>query len=150
MVQPQRPGGFDMARMSTGSKILLVVAILLFIDLFFPWQDVLPGGLEAFGVSGNISGFNGIGILVAILCLGVIVWEGLLAAGVNINMGTTSPALVAAILGGATALFAIIQFLTSLDGVAWGAFIGLILALAMAYGAYMRFQESKAVPPPPV
>jgi hypothetical protein len=151
MAQPQRPGGFDMARMSTGSKIVLVVAILLFIDLFFPWQGVDFGDfLGADLGSANVSGFNGLGVLVAILCLGVIVWEGLLAAGVNVNMGTTSPALVGAILAGATALFTIIAFLTKLTAIKWGAFIGLILALAMAYGAYMRFQESKAVPPPPV
>jgi hypothetical protein len=146
MAQPQRPGGFDMARLTTGTKVVLAVSFLLFISLFLPWQDVLPGEFEAFGVSGNISGFTGIGVLVAILAIATIVWEGLLAAGVNINMGTMSPALIGAILAGATALFAIIKFLTSLSGVAWGAFVGLILALALAYGAYMRFQESKAGP----
>ena len=87
-----------MARASTASKIILVAAILLFIDLFFPWQGVDLGEFgEAFGVSGNVSGFNGLGILVAILCIAVIAWEIMLMAGVNINMGTTSPILVSAI-----------------------------------------------------
>ncbi|MGH2676263.1 MAG: hypothetical protein ACRDH1_12725, partial [Actinomycetota bacterium] len=58
--------------------------------------------------------------------------------------------LIGAILAGATALFTIIAFLTKLSAIKWGAFVGLILALAMAYGAYMRLQESKAgMPPPP-
>ena len=152
MAQPQRPGGFDMARMTTGSKVVLATAILLFIDLFFPWQDLLPSELDIFGVGGTINGFNGLGVLVAILCIAVIVWEGMLAAGVNINMGTTSPALISAGLAGLTALLTIILFLTRLDGVAWGAFVGLVLALILAYGAYLRFQESKAMgptPPPP-
>jgi hypothetical protein len=150
MAQPQRPGGFDMARASTASKIILGAAILLFIDLFFPWQGVDLGEFgEAFGVSGNVSGFNGLGILVAILCIVVIAWEIMLMAGVNINMGTTSPALISAGLAGLTAVFTIIAFLTKLSAIKWGAFVGLILALVLAYGAYMRYTESRTLPPPP-
>jgi hypothetical protein len=150
MAQPQRPGGFDMARASTASKIILVAAILLFIDLFFPWQGVDLGEFgEAFGVSGNVSGFNGLGILVAILCIAVIAWELMLMAGVNINMGTTSPILVSAILAGVTAAFTIIAFLTKLSAIRWGAFVGLILALVLGYGAYMRYTESRTAAPPP-
>jgi hypothetical protein len=150
MAQPQRPGGFDMARASTASKIILVAAILLFIDLFFPWQGVDLGEFgEAFGVSGNVSGFNGLGILVAILCIAVIAWEIMLMAGVNINMGTTSPILVSAILAGVTAAFTIIAFLTKLSAIRWGAFVGLILALVLGYGAYMRYTESRTAAPPP-
>jgi hypothetical protein len=150
MAQPQRPGGFDMARMTTGSKVVLVTAILLFIDLFFPWQGVDFGDFLGTDLgSANVSGFSGLGILVAILCLAVIVWEGMLAAGVNVSMGTTSPALIGAALAGATALFTIIAFLTKLSAIKWGAFVGLVLALVMAYGAYLRFQESKVGGPPP-
>jgi hypothetical protein len=139
-----------MARASTAAKIILAAAILLLIDLFFPWQGVDLGEFgEAFGVSGNVSGFNGLGILVAILCIAVIAWEIMLMAGVNINMGTTSPFLISAILAGVTAAFTIIAFLTKLSAIKWGAFIGLILALALAYGAYMRYTESRAGPPPP-
>jgi hypothetical protein len=139
-----------------GSKGLLVTGVLMFIDLFLPWECVdLFGGLDIPGQSGNIcvSGFGGLGVIVAILVIALIVWEALLAAGVAINMGTTSPALIGAALGGAAALFGIISFLTSLSNVAWGAFLGLIFALAMAYAAYVRFQESKvggAAPPPAV
>jgi hypothetical protein len=149
MAQPQRPGGFDMARASTASKIILGAAILLFIDLFFPWQGVDLGEFgEAFGVSGNVSGFNGLGILVAILCIAVIAWEIMLMAGVNMNIGA-SPAMISAGLAGLTALFTIIAFLTKLNAIKWGAFVGLILALVLAYGAYMRYTESKTAPPPP-
>jgi hypothetical protein len=146
MAQPQQPGGFDMGRLSTGSKLLIAGCLLLFIDLFFPWQGVDLGDFgEIFGdiPDANVSGFSGLGIIVAILALGTIVWEGMLAAGMNINMGTTSPALIGAALGGATAAFTIIAFLTKLTAIKWGAFVGLILALVVAYGAYVRFQESK-------
>ena len=155
MAQPQQPGGFDMGRVSTGSKILIAGCLLLFIDLFFAWQGVDLGDLgDLFGdlPDANVSGFQGMGVIVAILALGTIAWEGMLAAGVKINMGSTSPALIGAALGGATAAFAIISFLTKLTAIKWGAFVGLILALLVAYGAYVRFQESKVggtAPPPP-
>ena len=146
MAQPQRASGFNWGGLSMGSKGLLVSGLLLFIDLFLPWECVdLFGGLDIPGQSGTFcaSGFAGLGVIVAILAVALLVWEGLLAAGVAINMGTTSPALIGAILGGATALFAIISFLTSLSNVAWGAFLGLVLALAVAYASYVRFQESQ-------
>lgn len=155
MPQHDQAGGFNWARLSMGSKGLLITGLLLFISLFFSWECVdIFGGLDLDipGQSGNIcaNGFAGIGVLVAILAVALIIWEGLLAAGVAINMGATSPALISAILGGVTALIAIISFLTSLGNVAWGAFVGLIFALAMAYASYVRFQESKvgAAPPP--
>jgi preprotein translocase subunit SecG len=68
---------------------------------------------------------------------------------VNINMGTTSPAMISAIVAGAAALFTIILFLTRLTAIGIGAWIGLILALVLAYGAYVRFNESKVTTPPP-
>jgi hypothetical protein len=145
MAQPQRPaGGFDMTRVTTGQKILLIGGLLLLIDLFLPWQGVDFGNFlgQELG-SANVSGFSGLGILVGILVIALLVWEGLVAGGVNINMGTTSPALIGAAIGGATALLTIIAFLTKLSAVKWGAFLGLILGLVVAYGAYVRWQESK-------
>src|SRR5688500_19417808 len=127
MAQPQ-PGGFDMGRLTTGSKILIIGCLLLFIDLFFPWQGVDLGGLdELFGdlPDANVSGFNGLGMIVAILAIGTIAWEGMLAAGVNMNMGSTSPALIGAALGGATAAFTLIAFLTTLTAMHCGPFVGL-------------------------
>lgn len=138
-----------MRGVSTGSKVLLITGLLLFIDLFLPWQrtcvDLGPFG----GGCVSVSGFSGLGVLVAILVIGLLVWEGLLMAGVSINMGTTSPAMISAVVAGAAALFTIILFLTRLSAIGYGAFIGLILALVLAYGAYMRFNESKITTPPP-
>jgi hypothetical protein len=165
--QPARPaGGFDMARVTTGQKIMGVSALLLFIDLFLPWQAVpdCPGG---FAFVCSFSGFSGLGVLVALLLIGLLVWEGMLVGGVNIPTGSISPALIGAGIGAAAVLFTLIKFLTSLGGggrfglglsIAYGAFVGLLLALALGYGTWIRFTESKvaaagpsgpAVPPPP-
>src|SRR5918997_683212 len=95
--QQPASGGFNWARLSMGSKGLLVAGLLFVISCFLNWVDV-AGEVEA------ITGFD------------------------------------------------VITFIVALQAVAWGAFLGLVLALALAYAAYIRFQESKVgtAPPPPV
>jgi hypothetical protein len=164
MTQPQPTGGFNWARLSMGSKGLLVTGLLFLIALFLPWADVgseveaitgidigdIPGAPDA-----SISGLQAsplFGWLGLLLTLGLLVWEGLLAMGQNIAAGGRSPAFISAILGWAVAACGLIIFIVSLQAVAWGAFLGLLLSLAIAYAAYVRFQESKvgtAPPPPP-
>ena len=163
MTQPQPTGGFNWARLSMGSKGLLVTGLLFLISLFLPWADI---GSEVEAITGidigdipgvtdvSISGlqtsplFGWLGLL---LTLGLLVWEGMLAMGQNIGAGGRSPAFISAILGWAIAACGLIIFIVSLQAPAWGAFLGLILSLAMAYAAYVRFQESKVgtAPPPP-
>ena len=147
MTQPQRPGGFDVNRLTTGQKVLLAAGVLYLITMFFPWVGADLGDFgDAFGIDVpdvTANGFAGIGMISGILVIALLVWEGLVAAGVNINMGTTSPALIGAILGGATAVFGLINFLSSLEGLRIGAWLGLVFSIALAYGAYVRFQESK-------
>lgn len=155
----QRPG-FDMNRLSLGTKILSIVGFLLLIDLFLAWEKVGGGSIGGIEIPGaSVSGANGIGVFVLILLLGLLVWEGLLAFGVNINMGTVSPALVSAIAGAAIVLFALIRALIAIGrgftDPGFGLWIGIILILALAYGSYVRFTESRtgmggmAAPPPP-
>jgi hypothetical protein len=147
-MQPQsRPGGFDMGRLTMGQKLLGITALILLISLFLPWRSI---GLEFLGANfGNISGFSAsaFSYLVILGILGVLVLEGLMVGGVL--TGNFNGALISAIVGGVTALLAIIMFLTVLSGVTWGAFVGLLAALAMGYAAYVRFQESKTTALPP-
>lgn len=144
----QRPG-FDMNKLSMGSKGLLGTGILLLVALFLPWQSVDVG----FGI-GDVSrnGFNGLGVIIGILLIGLIVWEGLLAAGVSISTGSTSPAMISVYDGAAASLLTVIHFLLRLDFVSFGAFLGLIAALAMAYATWVRYHEARmggpAAPPP--
>jgi hypothetical protein len=162
MTQQQPAGGFNWARLSMGSKGLLVTGLLLLIALFLPWRtiegcDALTAGLA--NVSCSETGFAGLGVFVGLLTIALLVWEILLAVGVNVSLGTVSPALVSAGLAGGIVLLGLIRFLTALGGgplnaltTGWGAYLGLVLLLAVAYAGYVRFQESKVgtAPPPPV
>jgi hypothetical protein len=164
MTQQQPAGGFNWARLSMGSKGLLVTGVLFAIACFLTWVDVSSEVEAITGVDiSDIPGYNAdtglnamgtsplFGTLALIAALGLVVWEGLIAAGVKVSAGSTSPALVSAIIGWAAAGFGLITFIVALQAVAWGAFLGLLLSLALAYAAYMRFQESKVgtAPPPP-
>ena len=142
--------GFDMKSMSTASKILLGAGVLYVINLFLPWQSVDLGPL---GGTFSENGIAGIGVLNLLLALALIAWEAASIAGVDIK---APKALVSAALAGALVVFTILKILIDNEAIAIFAWIGLVLALAIGYGGYMRWQEHQAggggmgmTPPPP-
>lgn len=147
--------GFDMSRMSTASKILLGGGILLLIDSFLPWQRVCfeVGGLDLnLGcASASMWGGDGsfFGFIAGLLLIALLVWEGMALANVSLNVGMDA-GKISAYLGFGILAFALLKFIFALmESPGFGAFIGLILALAVGYGAWMRFQEPAAATPPP-
>ncbi|MFN2545651.1 MAG: hypothetical protein ABR600_13930 [Actinomycetota bacterium] len=147
----QRPQ-FDMSKMSTASKILLGAGLLYLIDMFLAWNKFCLAGQ----CSSGISGWHGIGFLNGIIVILIVLMEILLIAGVQVNAGTTQQKMMTeAGLAGALLVFTILRVLLkpSVLGfkadIKYGAWIGLILALVIAYGGYMRWQESKVGTPPP-
>jgi hypothetical protein len=140
----QGSSGFDMSRMSTASKILLGGSILLLIDSFLSWQKACFGN-DVFNVCGsaNMWGGNGgfFGVIAGLLTIALVIWEGLALANVSMNMPMSS-AKISAYLGFGVLAFVIVKFIFAMtESPAYGAFIGLVLALVIGYGAWMRFQE---------
>jgi hypothetical protein len=142
--------GFDLSKLSTASKILLGAGILYLIDLFLPWQSIDLGL-----VSANASGIEGIGIINLLLVIALLAWEGMAIANVDIK---APRALVSAGLAAGIVVFTILKIIIDNDFIAIWAWIGVILALAIGYGGWMRWQEHQAgagttsggaMPPPP-
>jgi hypothetical protein len=131
-------GGFDMSKLSTASKILLGAGILYLIVLFLPWQSVDLGPLAG-DVSRN--GIAELGIINLLLVIALIAWEGMAVAGVDIK---APRALVSAGLAAGILLFTILKIITDNEFIAIFAWIGLLLALAIGYGGWMRWQEHQA------
>jgi hypothetical protein len=132
---------FDWGGLSTGRKVLLVGGLLLLIDLFLPWQQ------KDFGpITVSRSGWHGIGILVGLLTLVMIAWELIGALGVELGdaIRNLPTALISAALAAAVAIFTIIEFLTHNEIRSWPAWLGLILAIVIAVGGWLRFSESPA------
>jgi len=131
--------------MSTASKILLIAGGLFFIDLFLAWQHVCFAG-----ICGSASGWHGWGVLAGILVIVILVMEVLLLLSVPVNVGTPQMRLqIEAGLTGAVLLFTLIKFFVDSEFRSWPAYVGLILAVVIVYGGYMRWQESKVSTPPP-
>jgi hypothetical protein len=133
-------GGFDMSKMSTADKILLGAGILYIIDVLLPWQRAC---VEIAGLSGcdSASGASGIGILNLLLAIALVAWEGMSLANVEIN---APRALISAGLAGGIVLFTILKILADSESIYLFAWIGLILAIVIGYGGWMRWQEHQA------
>ena len=128
--------GFDISKLSTASKILLGAGALYLIDLLLAWQRVCFVGQCV-----TASGIEGIGVLNLLLVIVLLVWEGLALANVEMNVPR---ALVSAGIAAGILLFTILKIIVDNDSIYIFAWIGLLLALAIGYGGWMRWQEHQA------
>ena len=129
-----------------GAQLMLIGAVLLFIDLFLPWQDFDVGGLaDELGVDATFSGWRGIGFIVGLLTIIVLAWLIVRIASVDIPL-PVSTAMTGALLGTLTLIFTVIKLLTILgdEATIW-AWIGVALAVVVAVGAFMTVQEAGGV-----
>lgn len=143
----------NLSNMSTATKVLLGVGILLFIDLFFAWQQVSVG-VEQFRVTASSSGWHGVGVVVGLLVIALILWEGLQLANVKLNVDLPI-ALISAALAAGIVVFTVIKFLADNEARHWPAWVGLILAVAIGFGGWLRYTAGAPAPaartpePPP-
>lgn len=140
---------FDMSKMSTPAKILIGGGALLFIDSFLSWQKACASfqGVGGFCVSFNAWSGNGsfFGVIMAIGAIALVAWEVAQMMGMSMSTGGLAPSKLSAYLGFGTAAFGIVKFLLAVTNHgAIFAWIGLVLILVVAYGAWMRFQEPAA------
>jgi hypothetical protein len=128
-----------------GAQLMLIGGVLLFIDLFFPWQDFGNEFSEAVGVDASFSGWRGIGFVVGLLTIVLLAWLIVRIASVNIPL-PVSTAMTGALLGTLILIFTVIKLLTILgdEATIW-AWIGVALAVVIAVGAFMTVQEAGGV-----
>lgn len=131
-------GGFDMSKMSTASRILIIAGVLYIIDLFLAWQSVDLGPVLG---SVTANGVSGIGVLNLLLAIALVAWEVMAVAGVEINAPRS---LISAALAGGIVLFTILKIIVDSESIGIFAWIGLVLALVIGYGGWMRWQEHQA------
>jgi hypothetical protein len=136
-------------------KLALGAAVLLVVDLFLPWVTASISIPDVIDQTESGNGWDGVGVLAGILALALIAWEVARLLGVVPRLAVNHD-LVTAVLAGLTALFTIIQFIRALTsggdvdeaellggdidaGAGYAAWIGLVLALVLAYVAYLAF-----------
>jgi hypothetical protein len=145
--------GLDASRLTTADKIVLGGA-----GIFFVWS-LVPTWYRCCSVLGfevdvaTVNGFRGVTVIAALLAL-VAAAEVVLRKMANVRYALpVKPGLLhvgIAILG---LVFTVLGLVSKPTGssVSWGLFVGLLLALVWAYGAYMMYAEPEApaAGPPP-
>jgi hypothetical protein len=123
-------------KLSLGRKLVLGGGLLLFIDTFLPWQKVSIGP-----VSATANGWHGFwGVLLGLMTIAIVLWAGAKAFGVALP-AVVPDGLATLALGALIALFAILKTVTeSYRG--WASYVGIILGIAIAAGAWFVFQDS--------
>jgi hypothetical protein len=126
-----------------GAQLMLVGAVLLFVDMLFAWQRVdLP---EPFGDYTRKGWYGAAGIILGLLTIVLLAWLVVRIASVNIPL-PVSTAMTAALIGTLILIFAIIKFLSILgDEQTFWAWLGLALAIVIAAGAFQTVQEAGGV-----
>jgi hypothetical protein len=125
------------AELSHGAKIVLGAAIAFLIVSFFNWQEV---DLGAFGEAG-VSMWDGIGWIAGLLAIALIVWQAIRLANINLEIGV-GPAMMTTFLAALLLLFTIIKFFADSEFRTWAAWVGLILAIVIAVGAWLNMQAA--------
>ena len=122
-----------MKAMSRSSHLIGWGGLLLFIFLFFDWQQAdTPIG------SVGRTGWHGWGVLVGILTIALVAWEAMQIFAVKLELPFKAAYLTAGLCAGVL-LFTIIKFLVDNEFRHWPAWIGLILAVLIAIGGYLRY-----------
>jgi phosphatidylserine synthase len=130
----------NFAELGRGTQVLLLAGILFLIDSFLDWQQV-----SAFNVSVGATMWHGVGVVAGLLVVALLVWEIAQLAGVTRNLELpVSAAIISAALAVGTAAFAIIKFVVANEARHWPAWIGLILAIAIAIGGWLKYSEAPA------
>lgn len=137
----------DVNRLSRGEQIAGIAALLLLIDMFLNWYGANLNGAQSaladrVGIDTNVNAwqaFSTTDILIFITCVAALTMVGLTAMGRTTGMPMSLPMVVAA-LGGLTTLVILYRIVNQPGpndaiNVDFGAYLGLVLAAALTYGA---------------
>lgn len=142
----------DLKKLSLGERILAGAGIALVIDLLFlPWHHIKVGVRGIALVEANRSGIESpnafLGVL-ALLVAAALVAHVILSEYTSVKLPTLPVSWGRADLIGGVAVAAILllKLVLETDFLGFGAWLGLVLGAAMAYGGVRRYQETEAAP----
>jgi hypothetical protein len=133
------------AALSTGTKLTLASGSLLFLDLFFTWQN-LPQRFGKFEVTASLDGWDRVGLALGLVTLGLVtltvirLTEAELSPDVpwnGISLGLSALALVLAVLKNLSDAHS-----------AWAAYAGVVFAALTLVGAYLDRDRPLPEPKP--
>jgi hypothetical protein len=151
---------FDINRLRLGERIAGVCAVLLFIDEFLNWYSVsasnvakqlgvqLPNGVGGSVTATAWKAFDWVDLLMLLTVIVVLGWVALAAMQRTVAMPVTASTIATALCAITTVvvLYRIINQPgpNDLVDVEYGAYLGLVLLLAMTYGGYAAMRDEGA------
>lgn len=129
-----------------GEKIIIIAAVVLFIDGFLPWYSIDLGPVDFTRNGWQSPGaiWSILAVLVGLAMGGLVVVKGLTEAEVPDNVGGFSWPKI--LLGGGVAalVFVLIKLLNESSYLGFGFYLGIICAAALAAGGFLMFREEQA------
>ena len=142
----QQGPSFDMSKVTTADKIILGAAGAYFVWIFLPFWYSCCSVLGVAVSAGSVSGFRGVLILswlFAVLAILEIVVSRVM--GTELKIPAKRGMIHIGLAGGAL-LFTLLGLIAKTTGLtlSWGIFVGVVIAVVWAYGAYMLFAQPDA------
>jgi len=132
-------------QMTLGEKLAVGGAALMLIASFLPWYSVDLGEFGSFSRSGWQSPgaiWSVLAVIISVGFAGVIVARKF--GNVQLpDLGQFTWGQAALAAGGAVALCIIIKLVSESSSMAFGFFLGIIAAAAVAAGGYLRYTEEQ-------
>jgi hypothetical protein len=124
-----------------GAQIMLVAGVLLLIDTFFNWQEVeVDLGPLGEAEAGASAWDNFWGVVLGLLTIVLIAWLVVRLLAIEVRL-PASPAMIGAVLAALILLFAVLKNLIDDYSTFWS-YLGVLLAIAIAVGAWMEVQAA--------
>jgi hypothetical protein len=146
----------DLTKLTQGDRIVLGAGILLIVSLlFFPWHHIdLGGAFKALGaLADNVdtsvdrsavqspnAGYGLLALILTIVMVAQIVASKLF--GANLPDPPAPWAQIHMIAGIAVFVLLLVKLLAETTALGFGAYVGLLLAAAVAFGGYTMRQEA--------
>jgi len=136
----------DFKKLTQGERIVLIAGVLLIIDLLvLPWHNIKLGGLvdvNRTGVQSPNAFYGVIALLLAIVMVGQIIATKIANAKLpDLPIGWGQVHMIAGILVFALLL---LKLIVETNFLGFGAYLGVILGAAMAFGGFSINKESSA------
>jgi hypothetical protein len=124
------------ASLSTGTKLMLASATLLFFDLFLTWQKLPQQYGKRFDVTANLDAWDGWGLLLGLSTLALLTLVILRQTQVELSPEIPWNRIT---LGLAVAMLSLAVVKNLLDAYsAWASYLGIALAGVAVVGAYLE------------
>jgi uncharacterized membrane protein len=130
--------------LSVGEKIILAAGVVLFIVGFLPWYSVDLGVLGNYSHNGWQSPgafWSILAILIGLAMAGVVGLKAFSTAAIPDNVGGFTWPKIHLGAGAVALLFILIKWIGNHDYTAFGLYVGILAAAALAAGGFLMFRE---------